>query len=210
MIAVYLYKYIGFALKKKEAMMAYSEEIIQGLCEFFEQNHILKGRDAKALEHDFKKSGVGNFEDFLLEEGIVSKEDLLDALSAYYQVAAFDADGEFFEHNLVRMFPKDVMLRHAFIPLSHDGDVLIVVTADPNNPMLDEIIGRFVSYDVTYVVGLSRDIEDAVKEFYDESVVAPTWDASELEESFDEEEAREIEEEGIDRIGNRDHYTPDE
>lgn len=190
--------------------MAYSEEVIKGLCEFFEQNHILKGRDAKALEQDFKKSGTSNFEDFLLEEELVSKEDLLDGLSAYYQVAAFDVNGEFFDHNLVRMFPKDVMLRNAFIPWQHDGDVLIVIAADPGDEAVPEIVGRFVSYDVTFVVGLARDIEDAIKEFYDEAVTAPTWDASELEESFDEEEARELEEDGIDRIGNRDHYTPDE
>lgn len=190
--------------------MAYSPDVIQGLCEFFEQNHVLKNRDAKALAQDFKNSGSGNFEEFVLEEGIISKEDLLDALSAYYQVAAFDVDGEFFDHNLVRMFPKDVMLRHRFIPLSHDGDVLIVVAADPADELLPEIIGRFVSYDVTFVVGLARDIDDAIKEFYDESITAPTWDASELEESFDEEEAREIEETGEDEIGPRDHYTPDE
>jgi len=190
--------------------MAYSQEVIQGLCEFFEQNHILKSRDAKALADDFKNSGVNNFEDFLLEEGIVGKDDLLDALSAYYQVPAFDVDGEFFEHNLVRMFPKDILLRHHFIPLSHDGDVLIAVAADPADELLPEIIGRFVSYDVTFAVGLAHDIEDAVKEFYDEAVTAPTWDADALEESFDEEEAREVEEYGEDFIGPRDHFTPDE
>lgn len=190
--------------------MAYSQEVIQGLCEFFEQNHILKNRDAKALANDFKQSGLGNFEDFLLEEGIVSKEDLLDALSAYYQVAALDVDGEFFDHNLVRMFPKDIMLRHRFIPLSHDGDILIVVAADPIDELLPEVVGRFVSYDVTFAVSLARDIEDAIKEFYDESITAPTWDADALEESFDEEEARELIEDDEDLIGPRDHYTPDE
>lgn len=184
--------------------MIYTDDVIKALCTFFEQNNMLKGIEAHALEHDFKKSGVSAFEDFLLEEGIVTKDELLDALSASYKVPSFDVDGEFFDHNLVRMFPKDIMLRSHFIPWMHDGDVLVVVAADPTNPLLPEVVGRFVSYDVTFVVGLARDIEDAVKEFYDESVAAPTWDMDTFEEEFTEEEARELEE-GDDVVVRRDH-----
>jgi len=146
-------------------------EFITALCDLLVEHKALRSGDARSLSKAFAAHGAIYFEDFLLEEDLVSKEDLLTALGEYYKLPAMDVVGIFFDHHLVKMFPKDVMLRNGFIPYDRDDDVLILVAARPTHPQLPEIIGKFVSYDVTFMVGLDVDICDMVKEFYDESIV---------------------------------------
>lgn len=144
--------------------------LVDRLSTILAKHHALPDKEVALLKHDFEKSSALYFEDFLVEEGLVSKEDILNALSEYYLLPSMDVVGVFFDHHLVTMFPKDVMLRNGFIPYDRDGDVLIVIAARPDHPQLPEIVGKFVSYDVTFLAGLYTDICDAVKEFYDESI----------------------------------------
>ena len=146
------------------------KEFIDGFCAILVKNKALKNRDAHDLEVEFERSTAIYFEDFLLAEDLVSKEDLLQALGEYYQMPAIDVVGIFFDHHLVRMFPQDVMLRNGFIPFERDQDILIVIAARPRHPALPEIIGDFVSYDVTFMAGLYEDICGQVEAFYDQSI----------------------------------------
>jgi len=125
--------------------------------------------DAESIALSFKDSDIDQFDDFLLEEGVVEEEYLLQALSDYYQVPSFDVVGYFFERHYVRMFPKEILLRHRLIPLEVDENIMIMVTSNPNDATLLQEIGQHVSYDIRFYVGIGRDICDAVKEFYDKS-----------------------------------------
>jgi hypothetical protein len=127
--------------------------------------------DAVKLLAVYNESDIDQFDEFLLSEGIVEHEHLLEALSQYFQVPSFDALGYFFETHLLRMFPKDMLLRNEIVPLQVDENMMIVVAANPSNPDLLFEIGENVSYDIRFHVGIARDICDAVKEFYDKSDV---------------------------------------
>ena len=158
------------SLTKKGATMAEYYDIVEALTTILVRQGAVKASELKPLEQAFRDRGQSQYEDFLLEEGIVTKEQLLEALAALYEVPSLDVEGEFFDHDLVTKFPKDVMLRNLFIPYQQDGDLLICVAANPNNATLEEIIGRFVSYDVAFMVGIPLHISDEVKEFYDRSL----------------------------------------
>jgi hypothetical protein len=145
---------------------------------------ILGAQEKEPIKKTFYERSEPQFEQFLLDEGIVEKDQLLRALSEYYKLPAIDVVGNFFDHHLVRMFPKDVMLRNGFIPYDHEGDIMIVVAAEPDDEELPALIGNFVSYDVTFMVGIFNDITDAVKEFYDEDLET----AESME--YDREDAR--------------------
>lgn len=166
-------------MKKKEAFAA---ELADVLIEY----HGMTVKAAEGIKRSFGESDTEAFDDFLLEEGLIEKEDLLDALSRYYKVPSFDVDGYFFQTMLLHEFPKDFLLRHEMIPLEVDEDILVMVTANPLKDGLMHAIGDFVSYDVTFYVGITRDICDAVKEFYDKSVTQVQEDES-LDEEHDEE-----------------------
>lgn len=144
----------------------YVDEVTQALV----QNHALTPRQAYELQKAFSNYSHYTFDDFVLEEGFVDKEDLLKALSSYYKVPAFDVNGYFFNHLLVTKFPKDVMHRHGFIPLDVDDITMLVVASDPSDPDLPVVINRYVSYDPAFLVGIHRDIIDAINEYYDNPI----------------------------------------
>ena len=168
--------------------MKYDEVFVDELSAILLKNKALKNQDISVLKEDFKKRSDIAFEFFLLSEGLVEKEDLLQALQEYYKVPAFDVTGEFFNHELVTMFPKDVLLRYRFIPYEHDNETLVVVAATPDDPELLDIIGRYVSYDVTMMVGYCIDIEEQIEAFYDKAIT---------EESFDQDLRAEHEDERL-------------
>jgi hypothetical protein len=88
------------------------------------------------------------------------------------------------------------MLRNSFIPYEHDGEVMIVVVADPENEQLLEIIGRNVSYDISFMVGIADDINDMIKEYYDDSLTKPDLDLPDAEK-LQQEAAHDIIEDRI-------------
>jgi hypothetical protein len=129
----------------------------------------ITAEDAVKLLAAYHESDVDQLDEFLLSEGIVDRESLLQALSEYYQVPSFDVVGYFFERHLLHMFPKEMLVRHEIIPLQVDENMMVVVAAQPDNPDLLFEIGEYVSYDIRLYVGVARDICDAVEEYYDKA-----------------------------------------
>jgi len=147
--------------------MAMNESFEIGLLAILVRLEVIAAEDAIAIEKSFHDSDVDQLDDFLLREDIVSEDHLLNALSEYYQVPAFDVVGYFFERQYVRMFPKEMLLRNSIIPLEVDENIMIMVASAPSDPELLFEIGQYVSYDIQFYVGIGRNICDAVKEFYD-------------------------------------------
>ena len=71
------------------------------------KNKVISDKEAYNLQKLFKESSKENFDDFLLEEGLVSKEDLLKALeSAYIRFLQLMSTAIFFRHFYCISFPK--------------------------------------------------------------------------------------------------------
>lgn len=158
----------------------------QGLSNILVKNKVIAASEAKSMQDMFEDSTKETFDEFLLEEGLVEESDLLRALSEYFQLPSFDVVGYFFDHNLITKFPKGFLLRSGAIPLEVDQNMLIVIASDPDEQGLESSIRDYVSYDVNFMVGLKRDICDAVKEFYDLS-------PADVEQDLDLREERRLE-----------------
>jgi len=152
--------------------------IVQALTDILVKQRALEATEAADLAKLFVESSKDAFDDFLLEEGFVEKNELLKALSAYYKVPSVDVVGYIFNPLLVREFPKDFLLRNSVIPMDVDDEILIVIANDPDAPGLESSIREYVSYGIEFMVGINRDIDDMVKEYYDKS---PTEDQDDLD-----------------------------
>jgi len=169
--------------------MKRKETFAQELCDILVKHKVLSLEDSRAMHSAFKDSDKEQFDDFLLEEGLVQKEDLLRALAEYYQVPAFDVVGYFFDHVLLRNFPKEFLLENRIIPLALERPLLTLVASHPDDQDLLVAIGKYVTTDVQFRVGLGRDIEDAVKEYYDPSLTEVENDDYLPEQEHDTEES---------------------
>lgn len=170
--------------------MKRGETFVEGLTRILMLHNVIKEDEAKAMAKAFKDTAQGNFDQFLLDEGLISRTDLLNALSTYYNVPAFDVLGFFFETQMLHMFPKDFLLRNVIIPLEHDDNIMVIIAANPQDPELLPMIGKQVSYDIVFNVGLEHDICDAIKEYYDTSP-AEVPDPNEPEETPEKEKLEE-------------------
>lgn len=145
------------------------EKVIATFVGSLVNHNALQQTQARQFEEMYT-TNLDGLVDFLLSEGLVTRRDILTALSETFQVPWFDVTGYFFDHQLVHLFPKDFLLRNGMIPLMLDEDELIIVAANPADPELLPAFGQYVSWDIQFQVGIRRHIEDAVKEFYDESI----------------------------------------
>ncbi len=145
---------------------------------------LITAEDAIKLLTAYDESDVEQFDEFLLSEGILEQEQLLEALSEYYHVPSFDVVGYFFERHLLHMFSKSMLLRNKIIPLQVDENMMIVIAANPDNSDLLFEIGENVSYDIRLYVGVARDISDAVEEYYDKADTEDNTDEDIREEQL--------------------------
>lgn len=146
-------------------------DIVEGLSAVLTNRKLISPADMLDLEKEFHGRSDIAFEDFLLETGLIDREDLLEALSQYHGVPQLDVVGTFFDHQFLRLLPIEVMLNHLVIPYYRDegSDFLWVVAANPSDPHLLYVLGKYISHDINFMVGLPQDIHDAIREFYDES-----------------------------------------
>ncbi len=179
--------------------MAKHDTFVDKLSEILLKNKVITAADAKVYRQQFESSDHDSFDDFLISEGLISKENLLTALSAYYQVPSVDVDGYYIDDELIRNFPKDFLIANEVIPLEMEDDFLVVAAADPSDPDLISKFGKLTSEDIQFQVSIAQDIIDAVEEYYDRSLTE-TKDAYRdvNDEDLDEEREKqnEFEKEG--------------
>ncbi|MBA3751579.1 hypothetical protein H0X06_02120 [Candidatus Dependentiae bacterium] len=171
-----------------------SANLIEGLSIILARDHLLKFTDIQALKKSFDYDEDISFEDFLLEGEFISKSDLLQALSEYYQVPQCDVTGVFLDHYLMTLIPRDVLIEHIMVPYLREGDTLWVVAAEPKDPHLPVVLGQYMTHSFSFMVGLPQDILTAIEEYTDES---DTYQPNDIANRLMERSAPEI-------------YTPDQ
>ena len=168
--------------------MESSKEFIAALTKILIQNKAIPEKDADLVIKEFEGYSKGAFDEFLLREGLVSKEDLLVALGQYYHVPAVDVRGYFFDPGLIRAFPEDLLLHYAVVPLEVDQSIMTVVAAQPNISGLAGKLEGYGTYVIEFRVGLYQYIIDIIREYHEEEIPID-------EQHLDEDEARELIEE---------------
>jgi len=165
--------------------MAAARTAVQEFATILAQQKTLTEAQSLSLVDDFSDRSIDAIVDFLLEEGLADKEQVLQALSAFYKTPFLDVSGYLFEHNLVHDFPVDFLKSHCAIPMSDENDIIVVITNNPNQEGLKEKVEQYTDSIVECWVGIQQDIFDAIEEF---SVKAVTEDTFEADDQLEDEE----------------------
>lgn len=160
------------------------------IAELLYQHGVLSKQDIASLKKDFSHSDPAQLNYFLLDEGLVSKEELLRVLSEYYEVPYFDVRGYQFNHDLLALFPAEFLINNAVIPIEFDETMITVVTGNPNDQQLREKIQQFLPHHVIeFRVGIVREIVDEARAYYE---TPPDESDLEREEQEREESTEDI------------------
>ena len=146
-------------------MQKTQQNIIDGLMVILRGHGHIGLDEAIDIKGEFERSDTERFEDYLIEQEIVDREQLLQAMGQFYNVRPFDVMGAIFDPHLVTMFPQDFLILHCCIPYEKENDIMIIIAGDPTNENLDEALNQFVSYDFQYYVGIPGDIDMMINEF---------------------------------------------
>lgn len=169
--------------------MKHNETFVEAFTKILSKNNIIKPSEEQALKKSFAQSSQESFDDFLISEGLVSRKNILDALSRYYNIPSFDVQGYFFNHRILHEFPKEFLMRNRVIPIGRDENMLFVVANNPADEELLPQFGSYVSYDIQFRVGIAQDILDAIEEYYDASPTEVPEDVDLRHERQEEEQA---------------------
>jgi hypothetical protein len=150
--------------------MPKQETFVDKLVDILVKSKTVTAPEAKVYRQQFEESDHDAFDDFLISEGLISKEDLLKALSTFYEVPSVDVDGYYIDGELVRNFPKDFLIVNEVIPLEMEDDFLVVAAVNPSDPNLLSRFGKYTSEDIQFQVGIAQDIIDAIEEYHDRSL----------------------------------------
>jgi len=122
----------------------------------------------KAIEQ--QRSAGGRLGYQLTKMGFIEENELTAFLSKQYGVPSIDL-GEFdIEVDIIKLIPKEVVLKHQIIPVNRTGATLIVAMADPSNIFAIDDIKFLTGYNVEVVVASEQAIEAAVEKYYTSNV----------------------------------------
>lgn len=130
-----------------------------------------------------QRSGGGRLGYQLTKMGFIEENELTAFLSKQYGVPSIDLNEFDIEVDIIKLIPKEVVLKHQVIPVNRTGSTLIVAMADPSNIFAIDDIKFLTGYNVEVVVASEQAIEGAVEKYYTSNV---TFDDVMLD--FDEDD----------------------
>ena len=104
----------------------------------------------------------------LIEMGIVSEAKLTEVLAQHLGLEFVDLATYRVDLTAVALLDEKMAQRHLTIPLAFDGDTLIIAMADPTNIFALDDVKMSTGHQVMPVVATKSDIEDAIRTYYRE------------------------------------------
>ncbi len=117
----------------------------------------------------------------LIEMGAVSESKLTEVLAQHLGLEFVDIASYRIDMTAVALLDEKMASRHLAIPLSFDDDSIVVAMADPTNIFALDDIKMSTGHSIKPVVATKRDIEDAIRTYYRESGQASLEDVGGME-----------------------------
>jgi type IV pilus assembly protein PilB len=119
----------------------------------------------------------------LIEIGFVSESKLTEVLARHLGLQFVDVASYRIDMTAVALLDEKMAQRHLAIPLSFEGDSLVVALADPTNIFALDDIRMTTGHVVRPVVATKSDIEDAIRIYYHEAAEVGAEDINDFDSS---------------------------
>lgn len=138
------------------------------LIKVFIDKKLLKKADLeKALDAQREKGG--SLSDILVNMGMISRNDLMVALSHELGIPPINLSRYKVDPNVIKLIPKKIAKRYQIVPISKMGNTLVVAMVDPLNVFAIDDIKAITGFNISPIITADRDIKDAIAQYYEES-----------------------------------------
>lgn len=154
----------------KQAGLSIKDRIIASL---IERKLLVQNDIARALE--LQKEKGGKLSDILVGMGLVSRANLVSALSRELGIPPIDISRYQISPDVIRLIPKKIAKNYHVMPISKMGNFLTVAIADPLDVFAADDISNLTGCKISVVIANDKDVDEAISQYYE----AGTHDAIE-------------------------------
>ena len=119
---------------------------------------------------DAQKQSGGRLGHELMRLGYVEENDLTAFLSRQYSVPSINLHDFEVEPDILKLIPKDVVIRHQVIPINKSENMLMVAMADPSNMFAIDDLKFITKFNIEVVVASEQAIAEAIEKYYTSEV----------------------------------------
>ena len=155
-------------------------------------NLINRDQLGKALEEQKLSGNQLRIGTILINQKILSEEQLVSFLSKQYGVPSVNLSDYEIDPVVIKTIPPEVVQKYQLLPVNRAGATLIIAVSDPSNLFAIEDIKFMTGYNIEMVVASERDIKSSIDKYYDQSAsladVMSDLDVEDMEIVGDEEQ----------------------
>jgi type IV pilus assembly protein PilB len=137
---------------------------------FIDKRLIKEGDLEKALS--IQKEKGGSLSDILVGMGLISKNDLMMALSEELGIPPINLSRVKIDPSVIKLIPRKIARHYKIMPISKMGDTLSLAISDPLNIFALDDIKAFTGFKITPILTTEKDIVEALGQYYDEDAYA--------------------------------------
>ena len=145
----------------KDDLLPIKDRVMKTLC----KKKILVENDIKKAVEIQKQKG-GNLSDVLIGMGLVSRNDLVSALSEELGIPPIDLSHYKISPDVIKLIPEKMARSYRVIPVSRMGNFLTVATADPLNVFAADDLAVHTGCKIGMVIAGEKEIDEAITEHY--------------------------------------------
>src|SRR5215510_12769052 len=117
----------------------------------------------------------------LLDEQIASEEALRDLMSRTFQIPSIDLNNSPVDHGVVAEFPARIAREHLVMPVSREGENIILAVSDPTDTETVELVRREVRSPVSIRLSTGTQICEQVDRHYGPKLIGVLPSGDKLE-----------------------------
>ncbi|MDP2316048.1 MAG: type IV-A pilus assembly ATPase PilB [Pseudomonadota bacterium] len=119
---------------------------------------------------DGQRSTGGRLGHQLTKLGYIDENELTAFLSKQYGVPSIHLADFEIDPEVLKLLPKELVVRHQIIPVNRAGSTLIVAMADPSNIYAIDDVKFVTNFNIDVVVASEQAIADAIEKYYTSNV----------------------------------------
>jgi type IV pilus assembly protein PilB len=158
------------------------------LSELVRERSLLTPEQFREIEEEHERTGK-SISQVMIDFGLITEEQLLRAVAEHLNLEYLNLDDVDLEQMVLRSIPSSVARMYGAVPVSVNGNTVILAVMDPYNPQLVSELSFILGKDVQVAVAPSKQIQEAIERYFSEDSESLKDVLTDMEEQLTSAEA---------------------